>query len=34
MSPKDDPVSVNDKGMRLLKRQSDASWKFALVGLK
>jgi ketosteroid isomerase-like protein len=34
MSVKDNPVSVNDKGMRLLKRQSDGSWKFALVGLK
>jgi ketosteroid isomerase-like protein len=34
MSAKDNPVSVNDKGMRLLKRQSDGSWKFALVGLK
>jgi hypothetical protein len=22
------------KGMRLLKRQSDGSWKFALVGMK
>jgi uncharacterized protein (TIGR02246 family) len=34
MSAKDDPVSVNDKGMRVLKRQTDGSWKFALVGLK
>ena len=34
LSAKDEPVSVNDKGMRLLKRQSDGSWKFALVGLK
>jgi ketosteroid isomerase-like protein len=34
MSAKDDPVSVNDKGMRLLKRQIDGSWKFALVGMK
>ena len=33
-SAKDNPVSVNDKGMRLLKRQIDGSWKFALVGLK
>ena len=33
-SAKDNPVSVNDKGMRLLKRQNDGSWKFALVGLK
>jgi hypothetical protein len=29
------PVSPpRTKGMRLLKRQSDGSWKFALVGLK
>jgi uncharacterized protein (TIGR02246 family) len=28
------PVSVKDRGMRLLKRQADGSWKFALVGLK
>lgn len=34
MSAKDEPVSVNDKGMRLLKRQGDGSWKFALVGMK
>ena len=34
MSAKDNPVSIQDKGMRLLKRQSDGSWKFALVGLK
>ncbi len=34
MSAKDEPVSVNDKGMRLLKRQSDGAWKFALVGMK
>ena len=34
MSANDDPVSLNFKGMRLLKRQSDGSWKFALVGLK
>jgi uncharacterized protein (TIGR02246 family) len=34
MSANDDPVSVHDKGMRVLKRQSDGSWKFALVGLK
>jgi len=26
--------SFNFKGMRLLKRQSDGSWKFAVVGLK
>jgi len=33
-SAKDDPISVQNKGMRVLKRQSDGSWKFALVGLK
>ena len=32
MSANDDPVSLNFKGMRLLKRQSDGSWKFASVG--
>jgi uncharacterized protein (TIGR02246 family) len=35
MSAKDNPVSVpRVQGMRLLKRQSNGSWKFALVGLK
>ena len=34
MSPKDEPVSVNYKGARVLKRQGDGSWKFAVVGLK
>jgi hypothetical protein len=34
MSAKDEPVNLKDTGMRLLKRQSDGSWKFALVGLK
>ncbi len=34
LSAKDAPVNVNDKGMCLLKPQSDGSWKFALVGLK
>ncbi len=34
LSAKDNPVNVNDKGMRLLKRQSDGAWKFVLVGLK
>ncbi|HTP70429.1 MAG TPA: nuclear transport factor 2 family protein [Dongiaceae bacterium] len=34
MSSKDSPVNVNDKGVRVLKRQSDGSWKFAVVGLK
>ena len=35
MSSKESPVSLpRTLGMRLLKRQSDGSWKFALVGLK
>ncbi len=34
MSAKDDPVSVQTDGIRVLKRQSDGSWKFTLVGLK
>jgi uncharacterized protein (TIGR02246 family) len=34
MSAKDNPISVEDPGIRVLKRQSDGSWKFALVGLK
>jgi hypothetical protein len=34
LSAKENPVSVHDKGMRLLKRQRDGSGKFALVGLK
>jgi uncharacterized protein (TIGR02246 family) len=34
ISAKDDPVSTEGEGMRVLKRQSDGSWKFALVGLK
>jgi hypothetical protein len=35
MSSKESPVSVpRTQGMRLLKRQSDGSWKFALVGMK
>ncbi len=29
MSAKDDPVSVRIKDLRVLKRQSDGSWKFA-----
>lgn len=34
-SPNARPVIVpKTKGMRLLKRQSDGSWKFALVGMK
>ena len=31
MSAKDDPVAVQQKLLRVLKRQSDGSWKFALV---
>ena len=31
MRAKDDPVTVQQKLLRLLKRQSDGSWKFALV---
>jgi hypothetical protein len=34
MSAKDDPITVQQKLVRVLKRQSDGSWKFALVGLK
>jgi uncharacterized protein (TIGR02246 family) len=35
MSASATPVSVpRTEGMRLLKRQSDGSWKFALVGMK
>jgi uncharacterized protein (TIGR02246 family) len=34
LSAKDNPVSVQIKAMRVLKRQSDGSWKFALVGMK
>ncbi len=34
MSAKDDPVTVKGTSMRVLKRQSDGSWKFALVGLQ
>ena len=35
MSPKDEPVTVKAQGVvRVLKRQSDGSWKFAVVGLK
>jgi hypothetical protein len=31
MSAKDDPVAIQQKLLRVLKRQSDGSWKFALV---
>jgi uncharacterized protein (TIGR02246 family) len=35
MSVKDNPVNFpRTPGMRVLKRQGDGSWKFALVGLK
>jgi len=35
MSAKDKPVNApRTEGMRLLKRQSDGTWKFAVVGLK
>jgi hypothetical protein len=35
MSIKDKPVNFpRTPGMRVLKRQGDGSWKFALVGLK
>jgi uncharacterized protein (TIGR02246 family) len=35
MSAKDKPIIVpRTEGMRVLKRQSDGSWKFAVVGLK
>ena len=32
--PKDEPRSVSDPAVRILKRQPDGSWKFAVVGLK
>jgi uncharacterized protein (TIGR02246 family) len=35
MTPKDPPTAMPDgTSMRLLKRQPDGSWKFALVGMK
>jgi ketosteroid isomerase-like protein len=34
MSAKDNAVNVQGEGMRVLKRQRDGSWRFALVGLK
>lgn len=34
LSAKDAPTTVNDAGVRLIKRQPDGSWKFALGGLK
>ncbi len=32
MSPEDKPVNLRSKGLRVLKRESDGSWKFARVG--
>ena len=34
LSAKDDPVSVEGEAVRVLKRQGDGFWKFAVVGLK
>ncbi len=34
LSPEVPPVSLHMKSLRVLKRQSDGSWKFALVSLK
>jgi ketosteroid isomerase-like protein len=34
LSAKGNPVTVKGEALRVLKRQSDGSWKFALVGLK
>jgi uncharacterized protein (TIGR02246 family) len=35
MSAKSDPISVpRTQNMRVLRRQSDGSWKFAVVGMK
>ena len=34
LSGKDDPVSMNIKTLRLLQRQPDGAWEFALVELK
>jgi uncharacterized protein (TIGR02246 family) len=35
MTTKDEPVNVpKTEGIRLLRRQRDGSWKFALVGMK
>jgi hypothetical protein len=34
LTAKDAPTTVNDTGVRLIKRQPDGSWKFALGGLK
>ncbi len=32
MSPEGPPLSVHDKALRVLRRQSDGSWKFAFGG--
>jgi len=34
LNAKDEPIKLHEKGMRLLKRQPDGSWKFALVGMR
>jgi ketosteroid isomerase-like protein len=34
MAAKEDPITVQQKLLRVLKRQSDGSWKFALVSLR
>lgn len=34
MSAKDNPVTIQGEGARVLRRQSDGSWKFAVVGLQ
>ena len=34
LSPEAPPVSWHAKGLQVLRRQSDGSWKFALIGLK
>jgi ketosteroid isomerase-like protein len=31
LSPDSPPVSMHGKGVRVMRRQSDGSWKFALV---
>jgi uncharacterized protein (TIGR02246 family) len=34
MTAKDNPITIKEKGARVLRKQSDGSWKFAVVGLK
>jgi uncharacterized protein (TIGR02246 family) len=34
LSAKDNPVTVHGEALRVMKRQKDGSWNFALVGLK